>query len=117
MCGESAHWGHSYGCLVFQIDFRWVCLPEFSEPSPRSHIMSIYNLRAAALTNVNLRSLNVEFERREQLKKKKKQRKAKKQDLNIDDELIATMEDARKSGGYNVPEQSDLNLRKFPIDL
>lgn len=37
--------------------------------------------------------------------------------LNIDDELIATMEDARNSHGRNVAEQSDLFLRKFPIVL
>jgi hypothetical protein len=89
--------------------------------------MSIHNLRAAALTNVDLRSLNIEFERREQLEEEEEEGEEEEEEeeeegednetLNIDDELITTMEDARKSGGHNVAEQSDLILHKFPIDL
>ena len=90
--------------------------------------MSFYNLRAANLTSANLRSLNAEFERRARIEEEaKKKAKDEEEDeaedgednetLNIDDELIATMEDARNSGGRNIAEQSDLFLRKFPLDL
>jgi hypothetical protein len=68
--------------------------------------------------------LNIDFERREQLEEEEEEGEEEEEEegednetLNIDDELITTMEDARKSGGHNVAEQSDLILHKFPIDL
>lgn len=89
--------------------------------------MSFYNLRAAALTNCDLRSLNVEFERRARIEEEAQKKPEDEEDeaedgednetLNIDDELIATMEDARNNRGRNVAEQSDLLLGKFPTDL
>ena len=90
--------------------------------------MSFYNLRAAALTNCDLRSMNAEFERRARIEEEA-QKKAEDEEedeakdaednetLNSDDELIATVEDARNNHRRNVAEQSDLFLRKFPIDL
>ena len=97
-----------------QLDLKWVCHPEFPEPSPRAHAMSFYNLRAATLTSANLRSLNADFERRarieDEAEKKAKDEEGEAEDgedneiLNIDDELIATMEDARNSRGRNVAE-------------
>jgi hypothetical protein len=91
--------------------------------------MSFYNLRAAALTNVNLRSLNAEFQRRARIEEDEEDEDEDEDEeddeaeegedtetLNIDDELTATMDDARKSGGHNVEEQNDLFLRTFPVD-
>lgn len=80
--------------------------------------MSFYNLRAAALTNCDLQSLNAEFERRARIEEEGEAEDGEDNEtLNIDDELIARGENARNSGGRNVAEQSDLFLGKFPIDL
>ena len=69
---------------------------------------------------MDLRSLNFGFERRGPLKEEEVEEEEEEADdetLNIDDELIATMEDARNSGGHYIAEQSDLILQKFPTDL
>jgi hypothetical protein len=66
-----------------QLDLRWVCHPEFPEPSPRTHAMSFYNLRAVTLTSANLRSLNADFERRARIEDEAEKRPKTKKKMRL----------------------------------